>query len=59
MLPLFTGTNLCRLLIWPSSEWGRAGVRYLTGITRGIEFGIVECRFGWCPPIAWLWMLGA
>lgn len=56
MSPLSTSANLCRLLIRPSGEWSRAGMRYHNFIARRSEFGVAESRFGRCSPIAWLRM---
>ena len=54
MSPLSTNANLCRLLMRPSGEWSRAGMRYHNLIARRSEFGVTESRFGRCSSIAWL-----
>ena len=56
MSPLSTNANLCRLLIRPSGEWSRAGMRYHSLIARRIEFGVSESRFGLCSPKVWVRM---
>ena len=56
MSPLSTNVHLCRLLMRPSGEWSRAGMRYHNLIARRSEFGVTESRFGRCSPMAWLKM---
>ena len=46
MPPFSTNVNLCRLLIWPSDKWSRAGIGYHNLIARSSEVGVVEFRFG-------------
>ena len=53
MLPLSTNAKFCRLLVRPSGEWSRAGVRYYSVIARRSKFGVAESRFGRCSPKAW------
>ena len=54
MSPLSTNANLGRLLIRPSGEWSRAGMKYHNLIARTSEFGVAESRFDRCSPITWL-----
>ena len=55
MSPFSTNANLCRLLIRPSGESSRAGMRYHSLIAGRTEFG-AESRFGRCSLKAWLRM---
>ena len=45
--------NLCRLLILPSGEWSRAGIRYHSLVTLRCEFGVAKSRYDLYSPKAW------
>lgn len=56
MTPLSTTVNLCRVLIWPSGEWSRAGMMYQGLTARRGEISVTKSPFARYPPMAWLGM---